>query len=89
MPDSIDAALDQMEDLQTWWSVVGVWHSTKERYMEHVPAASARQAEDLAQMTARDKGGELWVCGVFEGKLIAADTYATWVDPDMTAQSES
>ena len=57
-------------------------------YAEHVRAASPRQAEDLAQMTARDKGGELWVCGVFEGQVNAVDTYATFVDPDMTTRAD-
>jgi hypothetical protein len=86
--DDIDAALDQMEELQQWFSVVGCWPETKERYMEVVPAASPRQAEDLAQITAQEKGGVLWVCAVFEGKLTAADTYAVFIDPDQTTAAE-
>lgn len=66
------------------YTVVGVWPETRERYSEHLSAVSARQAEDLAQLTAKDKGGELWVCGVFEGHLVCVDTYATFVDPDAT-----
>jgi hypothetical protein len=89
MTDDINAALEKMDDLQTWWSVVGVWPETKERYMEHVPASSPRQAEDLAQMSAKDKDGVLWVCGVFEGKLTASDTYATFADdPDRTTEAQ-
>lgn len=89
MSDPIDAALDQMEELGPWFSVVGVWPETKERYMEIVTAVSARQAEDLVLMTAKEKGGVLWVCGVFEGKLTALDTYATFADdPDKTTEAE-
>lgn len=76
------------DDLQSFWTVCGVWPETKERYAEHVSAQSPRQAEDLAQMTAREKGGVLWVCGVYEGKLVAADTYAQFIDPDMTTEAE-
>jgi hypothetical protein len=72
-----------------YYSVVGIWPETKERYMEHVSAMSPRQAEDLAQLTAKDKGGVLWVAGVFEGKLEALDTYATFADdPDRTTEAE-
>lgn len=88
MSDDIDAALEKMDELQTWFTVVGVWPETKERWIDHVPAASARQAEDLAQMTARDKGGVLWVCAVFEGKLQAVDLYATFADdPDRVTEA--
>lgn len=72
----------------TYYTVIGVWPETQERYAEHVTAASPRQAEDLAQMTAREKGGVLWVCGVFEGKQIAVDTYATFTDPDRTTEAQ-
>lgn len=77
-----------LEDLQSFWTVVGVWPETMERYVEHVAAMSPRQAEDLTQMTAKEKGGVLWICAVFEGKLTVADTYATFVDPDMTTEAE-
>lgn len=80
MSDDIEAALEKMDELQTWYSVVAVWPETKERYLEHVPAASPRQAEDLVRMTAAEKGGVVWICGVFEGKLTALDTYATFAD---------
>lgn len=77
-----------LDDLQSFWTVVGVWPETKERYVEHVAAISPRQAEDLTQMTAAEKSGVLWVCAVFEGKLTVSDTYAQFVDPDMTTQAE-
>lgn len=77
------------EELATFYTVVGIWPETKERYMEHVSATSPRQAEDLVQMTAMDKGGVLWVAAVFEGKLTAVDTYATFADdPDKTTEAE-
>lgn len=87
--DPIDAALNKIEELQNYYTVCGVWPETKERYMEHVSAASPRQAEDLVQLTANEKGGVLWVCAVFEGKLAAVDTYATFADdPDRTTVAE-
>lgn len=77
------------EDLQPWWTVVGVWPETKERYLMHYTAVSPRQAEDLMQMDAKEKGGVFWVAGVFEGKLTAMDTYATFADdPDKTTEME-
>lgn len=88
MGDDIDSTLDEIEALQPWYTIIGVWPETKERYVEHVTAASPRQAEDLAQMTAQEKGGVLWVCSVFEGKHYAVDTYATFIDPDQTTQAE-
>lgn len=66
-----------------WWTVVGVWKQSKERYALHVQAADARQAEDLAQHVAQEKVADLWVTGVFPGKLENADDYATFVDPDV------
>lgn len=83
MSDDIDDKLAAIDDMMPWYTVVCVWPETKERYMEHTTAASARQAEDIVRMTAKDKGGVLWVCGVFDGKLTALDTYATFADdPD-------
>ena len=77
-----------LASLQQFYTVVGVWPETQERYLEHVAAQTPRQAEDLVQMTAREKGGELWVCGVFDGQLVAVDTYATFTDPDKVTEAE-
>lgn len=89
MTDDIDAALNQMDDLSPWFTVVCVWPETQERYLEHTTAASARQAEDLVRKSAEDAGGEIWVCGVFDGKLFALDTYATFADdPDRVTRAE-
>lgn len=89
MTDDIDDMLNQMEDLTPWYTVVGCWPETKERYQEYVPAMSPRQAEDLARMTAQDKGGVLWVCGVYEGKLVTQDGYATFCDdPDKVTEAD-
>lgn len=71
-----------------WWTVVAVLpdfsDNNGERYSFHVQADNARAAEDLFQYHAQNElGGRMaWVCGVFEGKLDNADTYATFVDPD-------
>lgn len=83
-----ELSIEDLESLQPFFTVVGVWPETKERYMEHVAAQTPRQAEEFVQMTAKEKGGELWVCAVFEGKIAAIDTYARWVDPDMVAEEE-
>lgn len=77
-----DLSLDQV------WTVVGVFPESKERYVEHVHAPSPRMAEDLAQLSAKERGGVLWICAVFDGQFYASDTYATFVDPDMTTEAE-
>jgi len=71
-----------------WWTVFGIWadradFAKSERYSLHVQADNARGAEDLAQWEAKEKGGELWVATVLEGKLVNQDGYATFVDPDI------
>jgi hypothetical protein len=77
-----------MDELTPWWTVCGIWPLTKERWSGHYQADQPRIAEDLAQMDARDKGGQLWVSNVFEGRLQAADVYAKFVDPDVIAESD-
>jgi hypothetical protein len=83
-----DLSIEDLESLQPFFTVVGVWPESKERYLERVAAQTPRQAEEFAQMTAKEKGGVLWVCAVFEGKIAAVDTYARWVDPDMVEEAE-
>jgi hypothetical protein len=84
-----DRTPEELAALQNWYTVVGIWPETKERYQEYVQAVSSRQAEDLARMTAQDKGGVFWVAGVYEGQLVAQDTYATFADdPDKTTQAD-
>lgn len=77
-----------MDELTPYWTVCGIWPSTKERWSGHYQADQPRIAEDLAQMEAREKGGTLWVSNVFEGRLQAADTYARWVDPDLIGEDD-
>lgn len=55
---------------------------TGERYGDVISATSAGAAEDVARDRLKDMGGELWVCTVLPGRVAAADTYATFVDPD-------
>jgi hypothetical protein len=54
-----------------------------ERYADLVYAASPGAAEDVAADRLKDKGGDLWVCGVFPGQPEAADHYARFADPDV------
>lgn len=58
-----------------------------ERYGDTVAAISAGAAEDVARDRLKDQGGVLMVCAVLEGKILAADTYASFVDPDVKAAS--
>jgi len=78
---------EELESLQPWFTVVGVWPETEERFAQPYAAQTPRQAEEFAQMEAKEKGGVLWVCGVFDGQVRAVDTYATFVDPDKTTQA--
>lgn len=72
-----------------WFTVVGFWPQSKERYHKWIQAPSARQAEDLARMGAIDQEGVLYVCGVYAGKLQALDAYATFADdPDRVVAIE-
>ncbi|MDB4873541.1 MAG: hypothetical protein JWL97_4545 [Gemmatimonadales bacterium] len=57
-----------------------------ERYADTVPAISPGAAEDVARSRLADKGGELWVVCVLEGVHRRADTYATFVDPEVAAR---
>jgi hypothetical protein len=81
-------------ELDPDWTVLGIAappgtpdHAmlyTGERYGDIVPAASALAAEDVARDRLRDQGGVLMVCAVLRGQVPAADTYATFVNPDVT-----
>ncbi len=72
-------------NVQPWWTIIGVWPESKERFTLHVQADTAREAEDLAQWQASQQAGVLWVVGVFEDKINNADGYAKFVDPDVKA----
>jgi hypothetical protein len=63
------------------FSVYGYWPHSTERWGEVFQATSARAAEDLAQMYARDRGAALRVAGVFEGVIASVDRYTLYVDP--------
>jgi hypothetical protein len=63
------------------WTVYGFWAETRERFGEFYRATSARAAEDMAQMTALEKGGTLLVCRVVAGEVPSADRYTAFVDP--------
>jgi hypothetical protein len=70
------------------FTVVGFYGLNDERFLGHVMAAGAREAEDLAQMrwgSQRDELGDhvdLMVCAVFAGHLDGVDDYATFLNPD-------
>lgn len=80
--DAAEILAEELDEQMHWMTVVGVWPESRERFQDFYPVSDARVAEDLAQADARAKGGELWVCAVYAGKLQNVDTYATFVDPD-------
>ncbi|HZR50165.1 MAG TPA: hypothetical protein VFB06_11655 [Streptosporangiaceae bacterium] len=87
---------DLLRGLDPDWTVFGIAlppdartgdiGRTGERYGDWVNASSAKAAEDVARSRIADKGGWLWVCAVLEGSVRAADTYATFVNPDVKAR---
>ena len=56
---------------------------TGERYGDVINATSPGAAEDVARSRIADQGGQLWVVTVLPGRVTAADTYATFTDPDV------
>lgn len=91
MPEIIEVIqVNTLADLDPWWTVVGVWTHSQERWMGNYQALTARTAEDIARMEAQQQweaagmrgAAEFWVCGVFPGAHTAADVYAKYVDPD-------
>lgn len=78
-----DYTEEELEDdiHHDWWTVVGFWHESWERWAGHYDCATPQMAEDFAQMDAKERGLNLAVVAVFEGKLDPADgDYATYVD---------
>jgi len=59
---------------------------TAERHAEHMYAPSPLTAEDAARDMLAEKGADLIVCSVLEGCPAAADTYATFADPDVRSR---
>lgn len=70
------------------FTVVGFWAETQERYADKYTAASAVMAEELAAMYAREQGGHLLVCAVFDGDVVSRDGYARWLDPNARTQEQ-
>jgi hypothetical protein len=85
-----DYTEEELEDdiNHDWWTVVGFWHESWERWAGHYDCITAQMAEDLAQMEAKEQGGTLAVVAVFEGKLMPADKYATWIDPEARSERQ-
>lgn len=72
------------EDIRDeWWTVIGFWHESWERWADHFNCLTPQMAEDLAHMEAKERGLHLAVVAVFAGKLVPVDgDYATYVDPE-------
>jgi len=76
-----------------WYTVIGFWFETMERWAESYYVDTARAAEEAAQEFARNvKFLNLGVTAVLRGKIHEdiefADGYATYVDPDANSKDE-
>lgn len=70
------------------FTVVGFWAETQQRYAANYSAASAYMAEQMAEMYAKEQGGHLCVCAVFQGEQQSADGYAKWISRDARSQEQ-
>lgn len=62
------------------FTVFGYWAETSERWCDTYRAATARGAEDQAQLHASEVGGTLRVCRVVAGDLWPVDKYTAYLD---------
>jgi len=76
------------DGIEEWYTVVGFWFETLERWTGHFLADTALGAEEMAQQHARSRMLHLGVVGVFKGELKVQDSYATWIDPYCTSQEQ-
>lgn len=63
------------------FTVFGYWAETLERWCDTYTSATARGAEDQAQMHASEVGGTLRVARVVIGDVFPADKYTAYLDP--------
>ena len=86
-----------MDELTPWWTVNGVWPTTKERWNSTYQAITPRVAEDLARFDAQQTWtaagmlgeAEFWVTGVYAGQHNdVSAAYTTRVDPDYIPPSD-
>lgn len=84
-----DMTAEELEDdiNHDWWTVVGFFHESWERWADHYDCLTPQMAEDMAQMDAKEQGGHLAVVAVFEGKLVPSDKYV-FVDPEATSDTD-
>jgi hypothetical protein len=95
--DSEDVEPDVAGFIDEEWTVFGIAipaglrpsaiASEGERYGDVLNATSPLAAEDVARSRLADQGGELLVCTVLAGRVTAADTYATFVNPEIKART--
>jgi hypothetical protein len=95
--DSEDIEPDVAGFIDDEWTVFGIAvlagtppadvASAGERYGDVVNATSPLAAEDVARARLADRDGELLVCTVLAGRVTAADTYASFVNPDVKART--
>lgn len=70
-----------------WYTVVGLWWQTKERWAGQYQATSPEMAEELAYTEAAARSANLGIVGVFEGRLDNVDQ-PRWVDPSVETQEQ-
>lgn len=64
------------------FTVFGYWAETLERWCDTYTSATARGAEDQAQLHASEVGGTLRVARVVIGNVWPADKYTAYLDPN-------
>lgn len=81
------------DGVNEWYTVIGIWAETMERWAESYFVDTALAAEEAAQKHAStEKFLTLMVAGVLKGKIHVdveiADGYAQFVDPHCKRQEE-
>ena len=85
-PESVEELEDDIR--HDWWTVIGFGHEGWQRWANIYDTVTPRMAEDMAKMEAKEEGWTLAVVAVLPGKHEPADTYATWIDPDVKSDMQ-
>lgn len=76
------------------YTVIGIIFETKQRYADHIEAASGEMAERIAQTRMQAQGGTLVVAGTVRAcdcgePVVTCDGYAPWFDQDAATQEQA
>lgn len=76
------------DGIEEWYTVIGFWFETLERWTGEFLADTPLAAEEMAQHHARSRMLHLGVVGVIKGQVRVEDTYAAWIDPYVKSQEQ-